>query len=176
MIEVPIKSPKKLELSEINKEDLATSLTRLELFSLNNQIPSFVASFSNGGYKANKGRISTNQSHSKVTEKRIEGVKLDENNSNQLPKITPQIIQDPFELKVLVDRLLKCNSPLSPVAVDTETTDLNPFKSELVGIGFCWGEDLDQIAYIPLGHNAHEELKLNGNNSINSQLLSLIHI
>ena len=170
MIQVPIKSPKKLELSEINKESLATSLTRLELFSLINQIPSFVASFSNGGYKANKRRISTNQSHSKVTEKRIEGVKLDENNSNQLPKITPQIIGDPFELKVLVDRLLKCNTPLSPVAVDTETTDLNPFRSELVGIGFCWGEGLDQMAYIPLGHNAQEELNLNGNKRLNSQL------
>ena len=53
------------------------------------------------------------------------------------------------------------------VAIDTETTDLNPFKAELVGLGFCWGENLDDIAYIPLGHNSQGELK---DQSIRQQL------
>ena len=39
-----------------------------------------------------------------------------------------------------------------PIALDTETTDLNPFKAELVGIGICWGEKLNELAYIPIGH------------------------
>ena len=43
------------------------------------------------------------------------------------------------------------------LAFDTETTDLNPFRAELVGIGICWGEALDALAYIPLGHKGSED-------------------
>ena len=36
------------------------------------------------------------------------------------------------------------------MAWDTETSDLDPLKAELVGIGCCWGSEA--TAYIPLGH------------------------
>ena len=36
--------------------------------------------------------------------------------------------------------------------MDTETSDLNPFKAQLVGLGVCWGPEADAIAYIPVGH------------------------
>ena len=35
-----------------------------------------------------------------------------------------------------------------PIAIDTETTSLNPFKAELVGLGFCFGKSLKDIVYI----------------------------
>ena len=70
-----------------------------------------------------------------------------------VPALRPQLIQDTSALQGLVQRLMTCTDAGSPVALDTETTDLNPFKAELVGIGVCWGEELDALAYIPLGHN-----------------------
>ena len=44
-----------------------------------------------------------------------------------------------------------------PIAIDTETTSLNPFKAELVGLGFCFGESLKDIVYIPIGHKNKED-------------------
>ncbi len=170
MVEVPVKSPNKLEFSKINKELLGTSLEKLELFSLVNQIPSFVASFSNGGYKANKESIPSNQSNVKRANERVERNEHNQNHSNQPPKITPKIIQDLAELQVLVNCLQEFKNPQYPVAIDTETTDLNPFKAELVGIGFCWGESLNQIAYIPLTHNTQEKLNFNGDINLKCQL------
>jgi DNA polymerase-1 len=53
---------------------------------------------------------------------------------------------------------MDCTDPKAPIAVDTETTDLNPFKAELVGVGVCWGEANDALAYIPIGHKPPSEL------------------
>ncbi|NUN66444.1 DNA polymerase I [Pseudanabaena biceps] len=46
----------------------------------------------------------------------------------------------------------------TPTAWDTETSALNPFEAELVGIGCCWGEEIDQVAYIPLSHDQGQNL------------------
>ena len=40
------------------------------------------------------------------------------------------------------------------MALDTETTALNPFQAELVGIGLAWGEGPADLAYIPIGHQS----------------------
>ena len=45
-----------------------------------------------------------------------------------------------------------------PVAWDTETTSLEPRDAELVGIGCCWGKNLEEVAYIPTGHKARNNL------------------
>ena len=42
------------------------------------------------------------------------------------------------------------------MALDTETTALNPFRAELVGIGLCWGAGASDLAYIPIGHGGSE--------------------
>ena len=42
------------------------------------------------------------------------------------------------------------------MALDTETTALNPFRAELVGIGLCWGAGASDLAYIPIGHGGIE--------------------
>ena len=70
---------------------------------------------------------------------------------NQLPAIKPQIIETSSQLIKLVESLQRFNQPLSPVAIDTETTNLNPFKAELVGLGFCFGKTLKEAKEKNLG-------------------------
>lgn len=72
--------------------------------------------------------------------------------------ITPRIINTEAKLTELVKLLQKFTNPETPVAWDTETTDLEPRDAELVGIGCCWGTKPDEVAYIPLGHKTGENL------------------
>ncbi|MFN6475028.1 DNA polymerase I [Nostoc sp. DedQUE07] len=72
--------------------------------------------------------------------------------------ITPRIINTEAKLTELVKVLQKFTNPETPVAWDTETTDLEPRDAELVGIGCCWGIQADEVAYIPLGHKTGENL------------------
>ncbi len=71
--------------------------------------------------------------------------------------IKPLIIDTEAKLQELVKKLQKFTSSETPVAWDTETSDLEPRDADLVGIGCCWGTEADEVAYIPLGHK-------NGNN------------
>ncbi|MGB3640944.1 MAG: DNA polymerase I, partial [Rivularia sp. (in: cyanobacteria)] len=71
--------------------------------------------------------------------------------------IEPLIIDTEAKLKQLIKILKKFTSAETPVAWDTETTDLEPRDADLVGIGCCWGTEADEVAYIPVGHK-------NGNN------------
>ncbi len=66
--------------------------------------------------------------------------------------IAPQIIDTQAKLDALIKRLKTHTSAQSPVAWDTETTDLDPIKADLVGIGCCWSSESDAVAYIPVGH------------------------
>lgn len=89
--------------------------------------------------------------------------------SRQSP-IQPQIIDTTSKLQALIATLKQHRDPDRPVAWDTETTDLEPRKAELVGIGCCWGAAIDEMAYIPIGHiegdNLDRELVLNSLRSI----------
>ena len=49
-----------------------------------------------------------------------------------------------------LEKLCEILSAKQPVAWDTETTALNPFEAELVGIGCCWGDSISEVSYIPL--------------------------
>ena len=66
--------------------------------------------------------------------------------------IEPLVIDTEAKLKELVEILQKFTSSETPVAWDTETTDLEPRDADLVGIGCCWGTESKEVAYIPLGH------------------------
>ena len=72
--------------------------------------------------------------------------------------IRPQIISNTLQLDKLVNILLSYQNNNFPVAWDIETTDLNPQKAELIGIGCCWGEEVNDIAYIPIGHKEGKQL------------------
>ena len=75
--------------------------------------------------------------------------------------INPAIIDTPDKLEELVKRLKTYTDSAHPVAWDTETTDLEPRDSELVGIGCCWGSGEADLAYIPIGHKIGQTLPLN---------------
>ena len=72
--------------------------------------------------------------------------------------IKPRIINTPEQLSDLVNLLQKFTNPHTPVAWDTETSDLEPRDAELVGIGCCWGTEPDEVAYIPIGHKVGDNL------------------
>ncbi|MBE9008164.1 DNA polymerase I [Fortiea sp. LEGE XX443] len=73
-------------------------------------------------------------------------------------EIQPQIINSQAKLTELVNLLQQFTNPATPVAWDTETSDLEPRDAALVGIGCCWGTQPDESAYIPLAHKHGENL------------------
>ncbi|MGB7380749.1 MAG: DNA polymerase I [Rivularia sp. (in: cyanobacteria)] len=80
----------------------------------------------------------------------------EESQKQNAAPIEPLIIDTEAKLKELI-KILKKFTTETPVAWDTETTDLEPRDADLVGIGCCWGNEPSEVAYIPLGHK-------NGNN------------
>jgi DNA polymerase-1 len=127
-----------------------------------------VATFSTGGYGANASSESEkppkrspakrNSDSASSNESAVAAQqRSDEAEAGAIPALQPQLIQTETALDALVQRLMACTDSALPVAFDTETTDLNPFRAELVGIGVCWGEALDALAYIPLGHKGSED-------------------
>lgn len=70
-------------------------------------------------------------------------------------KLDVQIIDTIAKL----ENLCKILSNKQPIAWDTETSALNPFEAELVGIGCCWGDSISEVAYIPLSHSSGQNLK-----------------
>ncbi|WP_036903591.1 MULTISPECIES: DNA polymerase I [Prochlorococcus] len=154
LIEVPLKTSG-FELTKINQESLANSLQDLELYSLYRQIPTFIATFSSGGFLANKSTASEKKnSIESINEKNYTKTKV--NVENKMPILNPRVINNKSQLTELLEVLSECTQSSKPVAIDTETTSLNPCQAELVGVGICWGEGIDEIAYIPVGHNSSE--------------------
>ncbi|MCA6587384.1 MAG: DNA polymerase I [Pseudanabaena sp.] len=70
-------------------------------------------------------------------------------------KLEVQIIDTIPKLEALCKILIN----KQPIAWDTETSDLNPFVAELVGIGCCWGDAINKVAYIPLSHSSGQNLQ-----------------
>jgi DNA polymerase I len=66
--------------------------------------------------------------------------------------LQPRIIDTTEKLAELITTLQQQTDQNHPVAWDTETSSLEPHNAQLVGIGCCWGEQSDQVAYIPLKH------------------------
>ncbi|BAZ15857.1 DNA polymerase I [Calothrix sp. NIES-4071] len=75
-------------------------------------------------------------------------------------EIQPRIITSDSQLEELINILKKHTSVETPVAWDTETSDLEPRDAKLVGIGCCWGTQPSEVAYIPLNHTQGENLDL----------------
>ncbi|MGL5032934.1 MAG: 5'-3' exonuclease H3TH domain-containing protein, partial [Microcystaceae cyanobacterium] len=72
--------------------------------------------------------------------------------------IQPEIIDNETKLQSLVERLSQSQNLGQAIAWDTETTGLDPFTAELVGIGCAWGEKITDMAYIPIGHKVGPQL------------------
>ena len=56
-----------------------------------------------------------------------------------------------------LDELIKKLNKKSIIAVDTETSSLNPQEAELVGVSVCY--EANEAFYIPVGHKEKTELK-----------------
>ncbi|MGK7899904.1 MAG: DNA polymerase I [Hormoscilla sp.] len=72
--------------------------------------------------------------------------------------VGPPIIDTEAKLTALVKQLQGCRDV--PVAWKTETTELKPRNSQLVGIGCCWGTDANDVAYIPIHHVTGDNLDM----------------
>ena len=169
LVDIPLPKDPELGLQQVDAEGLSDRLEDLELNSLVRQVGGFVATFSTGGYGANanseaektpkRSPAKTNSDSASSTGSAAAPQQGSvEAESGAIPSLQPQLIESNEALQALVQRLMDCTDPKAPIAVDTETTDLNPFKAELVGVGVCWGEANDALAYIPIGHKPPSEL------------------
>ena len=165
LIDIPLPSEPRLVLGAVNAPSLAASLEGLELFSLVKQVGNFARIFSaepppelgvgsapdGPGVKPAEGATEDSKAPQKQDLAPKQAQPISE--LGELPTLAPQLIGSAGELQALVERLLASRDPARPIALDTETTALNPFEAELVGIGLCWGEGLADLAYIPIGHH-----------------------
>ncbi|MGB7563880.1 MAG: DNA polymerase I [Prochlorococcaceae cyanobacterium] len=161
LIDIPLPSEPRLELAEVDGGALARRLAELELHSLVRQLGAFERAFSADHTPhtdpdqvlATQVAVDEPATPGPAAQAAPEAASTPKPPSGGLPALRPQIISSPAQLEALVATLLAASDPAAPVALDTETTALNPFQAELVGIGLCWGEALDALAYIPIGHH-----------------------
>jgi DNA polymerase-1 len=146
LVDIPLPESPRLELGRVDREALRSSLEELELASLARQVDRFAALFS-----ADAG-VSDATASGDANGAAAEEVQTVQTAADGPPALHPQVILSPEALAALVQRLLGCTDPAAPVALDTETTALNPFQAELVGLGVAWGEGPADLAYIPIGH------------------------
>ena len=156
LIKIPINPKIEHNLEGINESKLTENLEKLELHSLLKQVSTFKALFSKEGLSEQDNNRSSKES--KIVNNKRENIELTSlNETKDLPQIEPKIINNLEELNNFVEQIMKHTDENKPIAIDTETTNLNPFKAELVGLGFCFGESLKDIVYIPIGHQNKEK-------------------
>ncbi len=163
LVDIPLPEEPRLGLGAVRADALASSLEELELHSLARQVGTFARLFS-----ANPPELPDIPSAA-PTGKKAKGAipgepdaaaaKADSPNSAPTgnaapctPALEPQLISTPEALATLMERLMAATDVAAPIALDTETTALNPFQAELVGVGLCWGAGPADLAYIPIGH------------------------
>ena len=160
LIDVPLPTEPRLQLGTVKSDELSSNLEELELHSLVKQVVNFAQLFSlekpeqisNINSLSNPLKDNSQGSPNGNPNANDEENKSVEENSNNSHTLEPQIISTAEALDYLVAKLLTCTDFKAPIALDTETTSLNPFQAELVGIGVAWGEGITDLAYIPIGH------------------------
>ncbi|MFL2505787.1 MAG: DNA polymerase I [Parasynechococcus sp.] len=155
LVDIPLPEEPRLPLAAVNAAALSSSLEDLELNSLLRQVNGFTVTFSAAGTAAAPtGGDDDGAKDGKVRADTVEDAGADD----RTPMLRPQLISTAADLAALMQRLMAITDAATPVALDTETTALNPFQAELVGIGVCWGEEPEALAYIPIGHRPAEDL------------------
>jgi DNA polymerase I len=168
LVGIPLPEEPRLALGTVNSASLAGSLEELELHSLAKQVGKFAQLFSAtppepseeaspmGGAAVTAaaegpGAATSDATRGEATPEGA-GPAAEPAAAPAIPQLTPELITSTAALEALVARLQAATDPAAPVALDTETTALNPFRAELVGIGLAWGEGPAELAYIPIGH------------------------
>tara|TARA_E500000178_G_scaffold40639_1_gene36462 strand:- start:5014 stop:7965 length:2952 start_codon:yes stop_codon:yes gene_type:complete len=155
LVDIPLPEEPRLPLAAVNAAALSSSLEDLELNSLLRQVNGFTVTFSAAGTAAAlTGGDDDGAKDGKVRADTVEDAGADD----RTPMLRPQLISTAADLAALMQRLMAITDAATPVALDTETTALNPFQAELVGIGVCWGDEPEALAYIPIGHRPAEDL------------------
>ncbi|MDM7935850.1 MAG: DNA polymerase I [Cyanobium sp. CZS 48M] len=166
LVDIPLPAEPRLTLGAVDGVALAQRLEELELFSLARQLAAFERAFS-ADHQAHQGAPGSNESSSSSAPADPDALaspsvpssvspsvspQPDSGQEGAPPTLEPEIIHSPEQLEALLVRLMAATDPDQPIALDTETTSLNPFQAELVGVGLCWGEGSDELAYIPIAH------------------------
>jgi DNA polymerase-1 len=175
LVDIPLPEEPRLQLGSVNSEALAASLEELELFSLAKQVGKFAQLFSAVPPQPGEGvspaggaaitattEVSSGAARSETaagtepdappTDDQPDTTSQRPSAAASIPQLQPELITTAAALEGLMARLLAATDPAAPVALDTETTALNPFQAELVGVGLAWGEGAGDLAYIPIGH------------------------
>ncbi|MGD1807645.1 DNA polymerase I [Dapis sp. BLCC M126] len=174
MAKIEVNVPLNIEIEDcqvkrFSRSEIEPVLQRLELEHFLNQIPNLEQQFNGlAGVKSLPDEPeSKQQEKSKNTLVEVESddwffsvedTKVAQQQISTKSEIQPQIIDTPEKLKELVNILKEQKNPETPVAWDTETTSLEPRDAELVGIGCCWGKNIEDVAYIPTGHKIGKNL------------------
>ncbi len=163
LLDVPLELPPRLDLGEVKPEALANSLEKLELFSLRKQVDSFALLFSaHPNHQPSSEAPAKSAPAATPTPSQAAGARSPEDgeashtgigpSAAPIPKLAPVLVQSPQALESLLQLLWQQCDAMAPVALDTETTSLNPFRAELVGVGLAWGSGPAEVAYIPIAH------------------------
>ena len=147
LVDIPLPEDPRLGLGLVELGALRQRLEELELNSLQRQSEKFAELFSAAGQLSldTGSRAEPSAAESEP-----------ESETPTTPPLNPQLITSSAQLQALVSQLQQRSADAPAVAIDTETTDLNPFRAQLVGLGFCWGEADNDLAYIPVGHSGAE--------------------
>jgi len=130
--DVPIKeNPSNFILKEVEKDKLYDFLREMEFNKLLSRAISFYGEIENKKIKSNNFQIQTD----KIDIKSYESI-IDEKT---------------------LDKWIKILNKQSIIAVDTETSSLNPLEADLVGVSFSYAPN--KACYIPLAHKNIKGLK-----------------
>ncbi|UBF29477.1 DNA polymerase I [Kovacikia minuta CCNUW1] len=153
-LDVPIEiNLEAFKLQEMNDAAVIPLLEKLEFNSLLNRIRQLHRQFDGNLTEASETNAPSAKSVREDPDLWFFSAADTEAAQKEVPvAIAPQIIDTPAKLTELIQRLKTFTNPDTPVSWDTETTALEPRDADLVGIGCCWGEELSDMAYIPLGH------------------------
>ena len=120
------------KLKEIDKEKLYTFLREMEF---NRLLSSAISIYGEPELKGLKNEAKLNQIDKKIDKKEY------------------YLISDPKE----IDNWIKEAEEMGEVAVDTETSSLDPHQADLIGISLS--SKVGKACYIPIGHNSKKCIK-----------------
>ncbi|MDB9528543.1 DNA polymerase I [Oscillatoria sp. CS-180] len=146
------------QLKGFDDEAVTEKLKRLEFQQFINRLPYIKGSLGGEAPVAKEAKASKEAFFEDPDLAFFSAEETDQAQRMKPVEIVPRIITQEADLYELLDLLGEKTDPANPVAWDTETTSLTPRDAELVGIGCCWGEGLSDLAYIPMGHKAGDQL------------------
>ncbi|MGM0454934.1 DNA polymerase I [Sodalinema sp.] len=153
-----------LTLRGFDAQRLLPLLDRLELHSLRDRLNTLQDQLGGGATETTSPQPTASGSPAHSAELDDTGFwSWEDTQASQPPeesRLRPLIVDSPETLQTLIKRLQDQTNPHAPVAWDTETTSTKATEADLVGLGCCWGESPEDLAYIPLAHRQGNALSL----------------